>query len=115
MYNVYSASAFALQQLLKGQSKLQKLLSSDKLSDGLSDSPPPLVIQNKKQSSSINVDYRDDTGSTALMLAVLHGHKDVVYTLLQYSAELFTMDNQGYALSFNQHSYLFCVLILVLL
>ncbi|XP_064399757.1 ankyrin repeat and sterile alpha motif domain-containing protein 1B-like isoform X1 [Halichondria panicea] len=84
-----------VEQLLKGQSKLQKLLSSDKLSDGLSDSPPPLVIQNKKQSSSINVDYRDDTGSTALMLAVLHGHKDVVYTLLQYSAELFTMDNQG--------------------
>ncbi|XP_064399773.1 ankyrin repeat and sterile alpha motif domain-containing protein 1B-like isoform X2 [Halichondria panicea] len=84
-----------VEQLLKGQSKLQKLLSSDKLSDGLSDSPPPLVIQNKKQSSSINVDYCDDTGSTALMLAVLHGHKDVVYTLLQYSAELFTMDNQG--------------------
>ncbi len=86
-----------MQQLLKGQSKLKKLLSTDKLSEGLSvdNLPPSLEIQNKKQSSSVNVDYRDESGATALMLAVLNGHKDVVYTLLQYSAELFVMDNQG--------------------
>lgn len=85
-----------IQQLLKGQSKLKRLMSSDKLSEGL-DLPPSLEIQNKKQSSSVNVDCRDESGATALMLAILNGHKDVVYTLLQYSAELFVMDNQGYA------------------
>ena len=92
-----------MQQLLKGQSKFKRLLSSEKLLAVVNGGPeeeedvppPPLVIQDKKRSPSLNVDYRDETGATALMHAVLNGHKDVVYTLLQYSAELFVMDNQG--------------------
>lgn len=91
----YSDISTPQQQLLKGQSKLKKLLSSDKLGEGLSEAPPTLVVESKKQSTSVNVNYRDETGSTALMLAVLNGHKNVVHTLLQYSAELFIMDNQG--------------------
>lgn len=89
-----------LQQLLKGQSKIKRFLSADKILDDEDDqsTSPSLVVQNKKQSASVNVNYRDESGSTALMLAALNGHRDVVYTLIQYSAEVFTMDGQGYVI-----------------
>ena len=114
--------SFLPQQLLKGQSRLKRLLSKERLLDSIGllslepigetstdpdnpDSPaaPPLLIQTKTESVHVDVDCRDENGSTPLILAALNGHKDVVYTLLQYSANVHRKDTQGWvvqALSF---------------
>ena len=102
------------QQLLKGRSRLKRLLSKERLLDSIGllslepigetftdpDNPDgptasPLLIQTKTESAHVDVDCRDENGSTPLILAALNGHKDVVYTLLQYSANVHRKDTQG--------------------
>ena len=89
------------QQFLKGiQSRLKRFLSSERLlgstpEDDEADKTPPLKITDKRQPVNIDIEHRDESGSSALHLAVLNGHRDVVYTLLQFSADVYAMDNQG--------------------
>ena len=60
------------------------------------DEGPPLLITDKR-TTTIDLEYRDENGSSALHLAALNGHRDVAYTLLQYSASVNAKDLQGYA------------------
>ena len=86
-----------MQQLLRGKSKLKRFLSNEKLvnEDGEEgDSGPPLLIKDKR-TTSLDLEYRDENGSSALHLATLNGHRDVVYTLIQYSANINGKDLQG--------------------
>ncbi len=50
--------------------------------------------QSKVQAKGVDVNCRDENGSTPLILAALNGHKDVVYTLLRYSASVHGFDKQ---------------------
>lgn len=92
-----------VEQILKGHSRLKRLLSKEKVLDQVdedsdqTDGPtqPPLLIQSKLTSSHIDVNCTDDSGSSPLILAALNGHKDIVYSLLQYSANLHDTDKQG--------------------
>lgn len=99
------------QHLLKGHSRLKRILSKERLLDSFAllgletigekpadpDQPDaqPLLIQAKIQSVYVDVDCRDENGSTPLILAALNGHRDVVYTLLHYSANVQLKDPQG--------------------
>ena len=88
----------SLQQLLKGQSRLKRLLSKERLLDDIAEGDghaPSLLITDKQSSRNVDVEYRDDTGATALIVAALNGHKDVVHKLLQYSADVQARDIQG--------------------
>jgi len=100
-----------VEHLLKGHSRLKRILSKERLLDSFAllgletigekpadpDQPDaqPLLIQAKIQSVYVDVDCRDENGSTPLILAALNGHRDVVYTLLQYSANVQLKDPQG--------------------
>ena len=80
------------QQLLRGKSRLKRFLSNEKLVND--DEGPPLLITETRV-TSLDLEYRDENGSTALHLATLNGHRDVAYTLLQYSASINAKDLQG--------------------
>ena len=82
-----------LQQLLRGKSRLKRFLSNEKLTED-TDEGPPLIIK-EKRNTSVDLEYRDENGSSALHLATLNGHRDVVYTLLQFSANINGKDLQG--------------------
>ena len=84
-----------IQQLLRGKSRLKRFLSNEKLvSDDTDGDGPPLLITEKRV-TSLDLEYRDENGSSALHLATLNGHRDVAYTLLQYSASINAKDLQG--------------------
>ena len=53
------------------------------------------VILEKSHATSVDVNCVDGNGSTPLILGAFHGHRDVVYTLLLYSADINVQDNQG--------------------
>jgi hypothetical protein len=54
-----------------------------------------LTAVNAVLSSSFDVDARDQSGRTALMLAILNGHADVVAALLAHGAGVNAVDTSG--------------------
>ncbi|MGO9949884.1 MAG: ankyrin repeat domain-containing protein [Steroidobacteraceae bacterium] len=54
-----------------------------------------LTAVNAVLSSSFDVDARDQSGRTALMLAILNGHADVVDVLLAHGAAVNAVDTSG--------------------
>lgn len=89
--------SISLQHLLQNISKLKRILSSEKLVDAASDNgdKPSLKIILKKCASHLDIDTRDENGATPLILAALNGHRNVVLSLLSYSASVGAVDNQG--------------------
>lgn len=84
------------QQLLQGKSKLKRILSSEKpLDDEEAEEAPSLEIRAKRKAPHLDVDVRDDNGASPLILAALNGHRQVVHTLLSYSANVRAVDDQG--------------------
>jgi hypothetical protein len=79
---------------LRGKSRLKRFLSNEKLVNDDTDEGPPLLITETRV-TSLDLEYRDENGSSALHLAALNGHRDVAYTLLQYSASINAKDLQG--------------------
>ena len=54
-----------------------------------------LQIREKKKVSHLEIDVRDSNGASPLIIAALNGHRDVVHTLLSYSANILAVDDQG--------------------
>ena len=54
------------------------------------------IISEKLVSNSVDVSCVDGNGSTPLILGAFHGHKEIVYTLLLYSADANAQDYQGW-------------------
>ena len=73
------------------------MLSSEKRLDDIDEleRDSGLKIMMKKKAPHLEIDTRDDNGSSPLMLAALNGHRDVVHTLLTYSANVLAVDDQG--------------------
>ena len=83
------------QQILRGKSRLKRFLSNEKLTEDADNGEGPPLLIKEKRNTSIDLEYRDENGSSALHLATLNGHRDVVYTLLQYCANINGKDLQG--------------------
>ncbi len=88
------------QQLLENKSRLKRILSSEKALNDIAEGEDDggvdsLKIIGKKRAPHLDIDVRDDNGASSLILAALNGHRDVVHTLLTYSASVFAVDNQG--------------------
>lgn len=137
-FSLYFLLLLSSQHLLKGHSRLKRILSKERLLDSFAllgletigekpadpDQPDaqPLLIQAKIQSVYVDVDCRDENGSTPLILAALNGHRDVVYTLLQYSANVQLKDPQGWVMVISTigsdycdvHCYLTTILAIIM-
>ena len=53
------------------------------------------VIIEKIMCLNVNVNCMDEDGSSPLIIAALHGHKEIVYLLLVYSANINASDHKG--------------------
>ena len=75
------------------------MLSSEKGLDNLDEldggKDAGLKVRMKRKVVHLEVDTRDDSGASPLMLAALNGHREVVLTLLTYSANVLAADDQG--------------------
>lgn len=59
------------------------------------------LVKNLLKDKKINIDAKDQTGATALMLAAINGNEEVVSTLIKHKANLELKSNEGEtALSF---------------
>lgn len=54
-----------------------------------------MLVQKKALLAHVDIDTINEDGATPLILSSLNGHRDVVYTLLQYTANIQAMDNKG--------------------
>lgn len=61
----------------------------------------PLLIERKQPPLHVDINTCNTDGATPLILATLNGHRDVVYTLLQYSANIRASDLKGLEAKFR--------------
>ena len=94
---IYSTCLLCTQAILKGQNRLMKFLSRDSIDEAEIDgeSERPLQVEKKPPPLHVDVNTCNNDGATPLILATLNGHRDVAYTLLQYSANVRASDLKG--------------------
>ena len=90
------------QGILKGQNRLVRFLSKELFFEDVETNGEverPLLVEKKQPPIHVDINTCNTDGATPLILATLSGHIDVVYTLLQYSANVRYSDLKGWVLS----------------
>lgn len=72
-----------------------RLLARESLVDDETETERPMKVEKKQPPLHVDINTCNNDGATPLILATLNGHKDVVYTLLQYSANIRSSDLKG--------------------
>ncbi|CAI8031605.1 Ankyrin repeat and sterile alpha motif domain-containing protein 1B [Geodia barretti] len=85
-----------VEAILKGQNRLKRLLSREFLDDSNdTETEQPLQVERKQPPLHVDINTVNNDGATPLILATLNGHRDIVYVLLQYSANVRSSDLKG--------------------
>ena len=89
---------YFFQGILKGQNRLVRFLSKELFFEDVETNGEverPLLVEKKQAPIHVDINTCNTDGATPLILATLSGHFDVVYTLLQYSANVRYSDLKG--------------------
>ena len=78
-----------------------RLLSRESLDEEEPARERPLQVERKQPPLHVAINSCNTDGATPLILATLNGHRDVVYVLLQYSANVRYSDLKGYVPQYN--------------